>query len=165
MVQHRENVKAAFTIAELAALANELALRCPPSETAFSVGAVIATPEGRILGQGYSRETGSAEHAEEAALASARDAGHDAAGAHAFVSLEPCGRRRSKPRGCAALLIEAGIERVYFTAREPSLFVTQDGLTALEEAGVACIRLDGFEDMFQRANAHLLARAPRPGKP
>ncbi len=157
MVRHREDVKRMFTVAELAALANELAFCCPPSAAAFSVGAVLATPEGVILGQGYSRETGAADHAEEAALAAARAGGHDLAGACAFVSLEPCGRRKSKPRGCAERLIEAGIKTVYFTAREPSLFVAQNGLSLLREAGVACVELDGFADLFRRANAHLLA--------
>lgn len=52
------------------ALACELAERCPPSGTAFSVGAVVVAADGTELARGHSREGGDpVVHAEEAALA------------------------------------------------------------------------------------------------
>jgi hypothetical protein len=53
----------------------ELSRHCPPSATAFSVGAVLVGPDGTVLGYGYSREFDPADHAEEVALARAARAG------------------------------------------------------------------------------------------
>ncbi len=157
MVRPREKL-ANSTVHALARLANELALLCPRSDSAFSVGAVIASPDGDILGTGFSRQTGVHDHAEEVALAAVRAAGHDPAGMHAYVSLEPCGQRASKPTSCAQLLIEARLARVYYTTREPPVFVEQNGVRALENGDVECIQLTGFGELFERANAHLLDR-------
>ncbi len=50
------------------ALACDLAADCPPSETAFSVGAVVVARDGTELSRGHSREAGDpVVHAEEAA--------------------------------------------------------------------------------------------------
>lgn len=47
----------------------ELSRRCPPSRSAFAVGAVIVAPDGAVLATGFSREGSPVDHAEEAALA------------------------------------------------------------------------------------------------
>ena len=47
----------------------ELSRRCPPSASAFSVGAIVVGADGVLLGQGYSRELDPANHAEEVARA------------------------------------------------------------------------------------------------
>jgi diaminohydroxyphosphoribosylaminopyrimidine deaminase/5-amino-6-(5-phosphoribosylamino)uracil reductase len=49
----------------------ELSARCPPSRSAFSVGAVLVSADGRVIATGYSRERDPADHAEEVALAKA----------------------------------------------------------------------------------------------
>src|SRR5580658_9266014 len=123
----------------LARLANALAFQCAPSMSAYSVGAVVADPEGRVLGAGYSRQIGPHDHAEEVALHRAKATGQTVRGAYLYTSLEPCGTRRSKPCSCAQLLIEAGIVRVYFTARELPLFQCPIGLDVLRSGGVACV--------------------------
>ncbi len=46
-----------------------LSRRCPPSQTAFAVGAVLVGADGSVLATGYSRESDPHDHAEEAALA------------------------------------------------------------------------------------------------
>src|SRR5580693_5475418 len=51
----------------------ELSRRCPPSETAFSVGAVLVSDAGDVIATGYSRELDPKDHAEEVALARAAD--------------------------------------------------------------------------------------------
>src|SRR5689334_5999801 len=102
----------------------ELARKCPPSTTAFSVGAIVVDREGRELSRGYSRETDPHVHAEEAALAKLNMMnGADLTGATIYTTLEPCSERRSRPRTCTQLIIEAGIPRVVIAWREPSLFV------------------------------------------
>ena len=50
------------------ARAIELSRLCPPSQTAFAVGAVIVAGDGSVLATGYSRESSPLDHAEEAAL-------------------------------------------------------------------------------------------------
>ena len=139
----------------LARLANMVAFCCVPSQSAYSVGAVIADSDGSILGVGYSRLSGPSDHAEEAALQAAQKRRNNLSGAYIYTSLEPCGVRNSKSVSCARLLIESGIARVYFTAREPALFQRQCGLQLLTKAGVLCFQLAGFDHQFRHANYHL----------
>ena len=46
----------------------ELSRLCPPSGSAFSVGAVIVGEDGEVLATGFSREQEDHDHAEEVAL-------------------------------------------------------------------------------------------------
>lgn len=136
------------------ALAVDLAYRCPPSATAFSVGAVIATPDGPVLSRGFSRAEQPHDHAEEVAL---RHAPADLPGVTVYSSLEPCGRRASRPATCAELIIAAGVRRVVYAWEEPSLFVEGRGAEVLRAAGVEVLVLDAFAARARAANAHLLA--------
>jgi pyrimidine deaminase RibD-like protein len=73
------------------AAAIDLSRRCPPSQSAFSVGALVVAASGQVIATGYSRETGSKDHAEEVALRRATGAGiTDPAAATLYSSLEPC---------------------------------------------------------------------------
>ncbi|MFF4237493.1 deaminase [Actinomadura geliboluensis] len=135
------------------ALACDLAQLCPPSETAFSVGAVIVCADGRELARGFSREQDPHDHAEEAALAKAPG---DLGGATVYSSLEPCGHRASRPRPCAELIIASGAARVVFAWREPQLFAAGTGAELLEAAGVAVAELPGLAARARDPNRHLL---------
>ena len=99
-----------------------LSRRCPPSATAFAVGAVVVGGDGSALATGYSREGGPHDHAEEAALAKLDPADSRLAGATLYSSLEPCRFRASRPRPCAELIIEAGLRRVVIAWLEPPVF-------------------------------------------
>jgi pyrimidine deaminase RibD-like protein len=134
-------------------LAVELAAECPPSPAAFSVGAVIVSASGTELARGHSREGDPALHAEEAALAKTSA---DLTGATIYSSLEPCGRRASRPKPCARLIVEAGIRRVVYAWREPSLFVEAVGDRLLRDAGVTVVELPELAERARRPNAHLL---------
>ncbi|WP_030166116.1 deaminase [Spirillospora albida] len=136
-------------------LACELAALCPPSGSAFSVGAVIVGRDGREIARGHSRERDQNEHAEEAALAKA---GGDLRGATVYSSLEPCGRRASRPRTCAELIAASGASRVVFAWREPSIFVEGTGAEVLADAGVELVELPDLADLARAPNAHLLGR-------
>lgn len=135
-------------------LAIELSRRCPPSTTAFSVGAVIVDESGAEISQGFSRER-PLFHAEESALGKLADA--DLSGATLYSSLEPCTRRASRPRTCTELIIKAGVGRVVIAWREPAVFVRDaHGTEALRAAGVTVVELADLAESAAAVNAHIL---------
>lgn len=141
---------------EWMALAIQLAHQCPPSLDAFSVGAVIVDQHGEEISRGYSRETDSHVHAEEVALAKLPSGDPRLMAATIYSTLEPCSQRRSRPRTCTRLILEAKIPRVVIAWREPSLFVTDcRGYELLADAGLAVIEILDLASAAQAPNAHL----------
>lgn len=95
-----------------------------------SVGCVIVK-NGLIVGRGRTAESGR-PHAEAAALA---EAGTNARGATAYVSLEPCAvMGRDAP--CAQALITAGIQRAVIACIDTNPVVSGKGIENLKQAGV-----------------------------
>jgi 5-amino-6-(5-phosphoribosylamino)uracil reductase len=133
----------------------ELARLCPPSPTAFSVGAVIVAEDGEVLATGFSREQEDHDHAEEVAL---RKLGPDPRLRHATIysSLVPCGARASRPLTCVQHIVAAGIPRVVFAWREPRLFTDGEGAEQLRAAGVAVTEVSGLAARARAVNAHLV---------
>ena len=139
-------------------VAVSLARECPPSETAFSVGAVIVGADGAELSRGFSREGGNpAVHAEEAALGKLAGGDPRLAGAAIYSTLEPCTARKSRPRTCTELIIAAGLARVVIAWREPALFVADcQGVELLAAAGIAVTELPEFTADAAAPNRHLV---------
>ncbi|MCX4906824.1 dihydrofolate reductase family protein [Streptomyces sp. NBC_00878] len=138
------------------ALACELAAQCPPSRTAFSVGAVVVAADGTELARGYSRESDPVSHAEEAALAKVEPGDPRLTTATVYSSLEPCARRSSRPAPCARLILDAGVRRVVTAWREPDTFVTgADGSGLLAAAGADVLVLPEYEADAKSPNRHL----------
>jgi pyrimidine deaminase RibD-like protein len=141
------------------AAAIDLSRRCPPSQSAFSVGAVVVAPSGQVIATGYSRETDSKDHAEEVALRRTTGAGlTDVAAATLYSSLEPCLRRASPRESCARLTAAAGLRRVVIAWREPPVFVPGGGAEWLAAQGITVIDLPEFAAEAQAVNQHLLTR-------
>jgi diaminohydroxyphosphoribosylaminopyrimidine deaminase/5-amino-6-(5-phosphoribosylamino)uracil reductase len=135
----------------------ELSRRCPPSDSAFSVGAVVVGADGTVLAEGYSRETDPTVHAEESALAKLPAGDPRLRTATVYSSLEPCSRRASRPHPCAELILAAGVPRVVLAWREPDLFVTGcEGIALLTAAGVEVVELPELAAAAREVNAHLL---------
>jgi diaminohydroxyphosphoribosylaminopyrimidine deaminase/5-amino-6-(5-phosphoribosylamino)uracil reductase len=134
----------------------ELSKNCPPSASAFSVGAVLVAADGSAIATGYSRERDRHDHAEEVALARAAADGRGLAGATMYTSLEPCRRRLSRPRSCSELILAAGIRRVVLAWLEPPLFVPGGGAAWLSEHGVTVAEVPGLAAEARAVNAHLL---------
>jgi 5-amino-6-(5-phosphoribosylamino)uracil reductase len=136
----------------------ELAALCPPSGTAFSVGAVVVAADGTELARGHSREGGDpVVHAEEAALAKLDPADPRLAGATVYSSLEPCARRASRPAPCSELILRAGVRRVVTAWREPDTFVdAADGSGVLVKAGAEVVVLPEYESQAKEPNRHLV---------
>jgi diaminohydroxyphosphoribosylaminopyrimidine deaminase / 5-amino-6-(5-phosphoribosylamino)uracil reductase len=94
------------------------------------VGCVLLAADGTEIAEGFHRGAGS-PHAEAAALA---EAGAQARGSTAVVTLEPCNHiGRTGP--CAQALIDAGVRRVVFAQPDPNP-VAAGGADALKAAGV-----------------------------
>jgi 5-amino-6-(5-phosphoribosylamino)uracil reductase len=134
----------------------ELSKRCPPSATAFAVGALVVAGDGTVLATGYSRESDPHDHAEEAALAKLDPADPLLAGATLYSSLEPCRFRASRPRPCAELIIEAGLRRVVIAWREPPVFAPGGGAALLAEAGITVVEIADLAAQARAVNAGVL---------
>ena len=142
-------------------LAVELSRRCPPSGTAFSVGAVVVA-DGREIARGHSRETDAHVHAEESALAKIEAGDERLQRATVYTSLEPCSNRRSRPDTCTQLILRAGIPRVVFAWREPAIFVDCHGAEDLRASGVEVVEMPELADAVRAVNAHLVAPSEPP---
>lgn len=138
-------------------IALDQAAKCPPSESAYSVGSVIVDRHGDVVTKGYSRETKSYVHAEEVALARALYRKADLEGATIYATMEPCGRRLSGRKPCAVRILEAGIRRVVYALGEPPVFVEATGADNLKEEGLTLIHLPEFAEQAREPNKHLLA--------
>lgn len=95
-----------------------------------AVGCVVVQA-GIVVGQGFHPKAGQ-PHAEIFAL---RDAGAQAIGATAYVTLEPCSHTGRTPP-CALALINAGIERVVIAGLDPNPKVAGSGVRLLEQASI-----------------------------
>ena len=139
-------------------LAVALAWRCPPSDNAFSVGAVIVDATGAELSRGFSREGGDpVVHAEESALGKLSPGAPRLAGATIYSTLEPCSHRQSRPLTCTELIIRGGLRRVVIAWREPALFVADaQGYVLLSRAGLTVTELPGFAADAIAPNRHLV---------
>jgi pyrimidine deaminase RibD-like protein len=147
----------------------ELSRLCPPSDSAFSVGAVVVGEDGEVLATGFSREQEEHDHAEEVALRKLARGnlaqgklGPDPRLRHAtlYSSLVPCGARASRPVTCVGHIVAAGIPRVVFAWREPRLFTDGEGAEQLRAAGVAVTELPGLAERARAINAHLVPSTP-----
>ncbi len=134
----------------------DLSRSCPPSTTAFSVGAIIVGPTGEILATGYSRETDPHDHAEEVALTKLSSDDPRLRQATIYTSLEPCSKRASRPRTCTELILAAAIPRVVLAWREPSIFVDCEGVEILEAADAEVLELPDLAQLVKEINARLL---------
>lgn len=97
------------------------------------VGCVIVK-NGHIVGRGYHKIAGQ-PHAEVYAL---REAGYQAKGATAYVTLEPCSHFGRTPP-CAQALIDAGVAQVVIALQDPNPLVAGKGVLALESAGIQTV--------------------------
>ena len=95
-----------------------------------NVGCVIVK-DAQLLGEGYHPRAGQ-PHAEVFAL---RQAGEQARGATAYVTLEPCAHYGRTPP-CAKALVDAGVAKVVVACPDPNPLVAGKGVQILKDAGI-----------------------------
>ena len=95
-----------------------------------AVGCVLVK-NGQIVGKGFHAKAGE-PHAEVMAL---REAGENARGATAYVTLEPCAHYGRTPP-CAKGLVDAGVRNVIAAMYDPNPLVAGKGLGILADAGI-----------------------------
>ena len=110
---------------------------------------------GRIVGEGWHAAAGE-PHAEIVALAAAGDL---AAGATAYVTLEPCAHHGRTPP-CADALMAARISEVVAAMADPFPQVSGRGFKALEAAGTR-VRIGLMEGLASELNRGFLSRLER----
>jgi len=120
-----------------------------------SVGCVIVSTEGRVVGRGWT-QPGGRPHAEAEALARAGEA---ARGATVYVTLEPCSHWGRTPPCCDAL-IRAGVRRVVVATGDPDPRVDGRGLARLRDAGVI-VELGLMAEEARRVHAGFARRITR----
>jgi len=121
------------------------------------VGCVLVR-DGVVVGEGWHEKAGE-PHAEVHAL---RQAGEQARGATAYVTLEPCSHHGRTPP-CADALMAAGVSRVVAALRDPNPLVAGRGLARLAEAGIA-VAAGLLEDEARELNIGFVSRMER-GRP
>lgn len=95
-----------------------------------NVGCVIVK-DGVVVGEGFHPKAGQ-PHAEVFAM---REAGEQAHGATAYVTLEPCAHYGRTPP-CAKGLVEAGVAKVVVACPDPNPLVAGKGVQILKDAGI-----------------------------
>jgi diaminohydroxyphosphoribosylaminopyrimidine deaminase / 5-amino-6-(5-phosphoribosylamino)uracil reductase len=118
------------------ALAAEANGRAHPKPT---VGAVLVSAVGAVVGAGATEEGPSGRHAERVAL---ERAGEDARGATLYVTMEPCAHHGSTPP-CVDAVLEAGVARVVAGQLDPNPNVAGGGNERLRAAGIQVEVADG----------------------
>jgi len=122
-----------YTFTDCAHMARALRLAARGQYTAHPnpvVGCVLVRDD-RVVGEGWHVRTGEA-HAETNALG---DAGDQARGSTAYVTLEPCSHHGKTPP-CAEALIGAGVSKVVVAMQDPNQQVAGRGLKMLADAGI-----------------------------
>lgn len=116
-----------------------------------AVGCILVK-NGIVVGRGWT-QPGGRPHGEAMALA---QAGDDARGATAYVTLEPCAHHGQTPP-CAEALVAAGVARVVVAITDPDDRVGGKGLQILKDAGVEVVE-NVLRDQAWRANLGFFKR-------
>src|SRR2546428_13598747 len=96
------------------------------------VGAIVVTPAGEVVGEGFHARVG-APHAEVEAL---REAGPRARGGTLYVTPEPCAHQGRTPP-CAPPIAAGGVGRVVAARRDPNPPVSGPELAERPRAALA----------------------------
>lgn len=97
-----------------------------------SVGAVVVTPSGEIVGRAWTAP-GGRPHAEATAL---ERAGAKAEGSSVYVTLEPCAHAGGRGLPCSDVIVATGVKRVVIGLPDPDPRTAGRGIARLKAAGI-----------------------------
>ncbi|KAI3652160.1 hypothetical protein MP228_003463 [Amoeboaphelidium protococcarum] len=146
---------------QLALLSCHLAKLCVPVQSAFSVGAVIASADTlEILSTGHSRQLPGNTHAEQVAIQKLIDSEESVTqDLKLFTSMQPCTHRLSGALPCVDRILNSGqfrFRKVVCCVKEPLNFVdNQDGVLRLVQAGIKVEFLPQLDTEALVPNQHL----------
>lgn len=120
------------------------------------VGAVVVSPGGEVVGEGWHERRGE-PHAEINALRAAGDRARDAT---LYVSMEPCAHHGTTPP-CVDAVIDAGIARAVIGSRDPNP-EAGGGMERLRAAGIEVELVDSFDARRQNEAWRTWVSARRP---
>nr|WP_275588942.1 bifunctional diaminohydroxyphosphoribosylaminopyrimidine deaminase/5-amino-6-(5-phosphoribosylamino)uracil reductase RibD [Croceicoccus hydrothermalis] len=129
----------------------------PLSRPNPAVGCILVR-DGIVVGRGWT-QPGGRPHAEAMAL---RQAGDNARGATAYVTLEPCAHASNRGPACSALLIAAGVARVVVGCEDPDPRTAGKGIAALCAAGIGAATCDNAASRDSLAGYLLREASHRP---
>lgn len=98
------------------------------------VGAVILSPEGELITEGFHRRGVNGQPGDHAEVVAMKNAGEKARGATLVVTLEPCNHHGKTPP-CTEAIIKAGISKVIYGIDDPN-GIAQGGADRLRKAGI-----------------------------
>lgn len=126
------------------------AAKCPPTTTAYSVGAVLVGGGGKagVISTGYSRELPGNTHAEQNAIAKLGTVPENTL---LFSTMEPCSLRLSGNLPCVDRVLQAGIQTVFVGVSEPDTFVKRNVCKEkFKQAGIFYIFMGNYEEEILR---------------
>ena len=97
-----------------------------------SVGCVVVSPAGKVIGRGATAP-GGRPHAEAIAL---EQAGRRATGSTVYATLEPCAHDSPRGPACTDLLLKAKPARVVIALKDPDSRTAGKGIRRLRAAGI-----------------------------
>jgi diaminohydroxyphosphoribosylaminopyrimidine deaminase / 5-amino-6-(5-phosphoribosylamino)uracil reductase len=125
------------------------------------VGAIVAGPDGAVLGEGWHAHYGG-PHAEVNAIDAC--GGQDLSEATIYVSLEPCCHQGKTPP-CTDKILAAGIRRVVVASDDPTEKASGRGLGILRDEGVEVVVADGELAARARRLNQAFRKHARTGRP
>ncbi len=143
IARHTEQMRFAIAIAE----------SCSNIEW-YGVGCSIVNLAHGVISSGYTGEmleAGKMRHAEDVAIHKALTAQYELSdeGIVLYSTLEPCSIRSSGKTPCCTRIIEAGIKKVVYGAKEPydaALGIVCEGDAVLRSAGIEVTHLKSMQE-------------------
>ncbi len=122
------------------------------------VGCVIVDANGAVIARGHTHGPGE-DHAEIAAIRSAKAEGISVAGTTLYSTLEPCSFHGRTP-ACSRVVIDHGVRRVVIGMRDPHPRVDGEGIRILRDAGVEVVEGIAEREVRRQLGTWVLAHHP-----